>query len=187
MKKSLLLCLFALLVLAGQAQAYSLSLNTGSNIAVGDTARVDVNLALSQGEELFGYNFALSFDPSIFSFDQLSPPPGLLKNYLTGFTPPGLADRGLLTFDGALLEFPPASTNLTIASLFFTGLATGTSPLAITGSVLDLNGLDEIPLSADGSITVNGPSVVPEPATLLLLGSGLAGLCFRNRNRRSAA
>lgn len=66
-----------------------------------------------------------------------------------------------------------------LASLTFDTLSLGTSPLDL--SINDLSDAWGEPLFAD--IQGGSVNVVPEPSTLLLLGSGLAGIVFLRRKR----
>lgn len=83
-------------------------------------------------------------------------------------------------------------------TIHFTGGGTYDSS-TISGIIRLYNSVHESPvftltyvgtglLTVDGPITrftiTGGPAPVPEPATLLLLGSGLAGLAARGRKRR---
>lgn len=175
-----LLFLLCSLCLASQCLAYSLTLSPQSQtINLGQTATIDINLLLNPGEELFGFNFALSYDPAIIKFENLLFNNGLSSNYLTGFTGPSGQYPDLVTFDGALTDVPAISGNLTpLASVSFTGISAGTSLLSLTGSVLDFNGFSEIPLGATGSV-----SPVPEPATCMLVGLGMSGLALLRRRK----
>lgn len=176
MKKIIsLLCLLCSLAVACQGHAYSLSLQPQTQqIGLGETAQVDVNLLLSPGEELFGFNFALTYDPAVLGFQNLVFNNSQLQDYITGFTAPSGQYPDLVTFDGALFGFSPATGDITpLASLSFTGLAVGNSPLNVSGFVLDLNGFSEIALSANGNI-----APVPEPGTFMLLGCCLTGLAL---------
>lgn len=78
------------------------------------------------------------------------------------------------------------SSEFTLAFLTFDSLAVGTSPLGISINALGDAGGN--PLTA--SVGSGSVAVIPEPGTLLLLGSGLAGLAawrFRKtRNTTSA-
>ncbi len=170
-----LLCLLCSLTVACQSYGYSLSLSPQSQpIGVGETANVDVNLLLNPGEELFGFNFALTYDPAVVEFQNLSFNAAQLQDYITGFTAPSGQDPDLVTFDGALFGFAPITGDITpLASLSFIGLTGGGSPFNLTGSVLDFNSLSEIALNATGNI-----APVPEPGTFILLGSCLSGLAF---------
>ena len=71
------------------------------------------------------------------------------------------------------MTFPHTAANLSIV-FSYTGLQ-------------DLNdeswGLDNVTVATDPNLTTPVPTPVPEPTTLLLLGSGLAGAAIFGRKR----
>jgi PEP-CTERM motif len=75
-----------------------------------------------------------------------------------------------------------------LAILTFHPLLSGSASIAFTGSILvtDLDTFDTIESSVTGATVAIAPAAVPEPATVLLVGSGIAAALARRRreNRR---
>lgn len=182
--------LWAVLALPGLAMAFSVGISpVNQTINQTDMAVVDINLNLTGGEALYGFDFDLLFDPAILAFDSFSTtlmdpddPFNPLFDYVGGFTYESSVDPTVVSFDGFFLPWDfmtePLTGTITLASLTFMGIAPGTSPLSLTGE-LDLGNLALDRASSSGSVTV---APVPEPSTFLLLGLGLAGLVgYRRR------
>lgn len=173
----------------------SQTVNSGDPV---DVQIVIAGLGSGTAPSLGAFYLNVSFNPAILNFISLT------------FGDPNSGDQldiaggGSLTFPGPFIT-SPGSLNLweesfdtiddlnnyqagtfTLATLSFTTLAPGISPLAITDPVLSDAWGDPLYAGELHSGEINVVSAVPEPATLLLAGIGLAGLwCFRKRMRCS--
>jgi hypothetical protein len=210
MKRTLTALVLLCAVLAsGGASGFSVSLEPFEQVvAPGSTASVNVNVNLAgeqldasgfplfAGEQLFGFDFGLSWDDTILSFAGFEYAPELLGTYVLPLLDPGFSlGAGQVAFNGVDLlgglgldgfGFQTGGT-FRIATVSFLGLGLGTSPLALSGDVDLVNYLFTggalTPVSFDGSLTV---APVPEPGTMVLLGSGLVGFLGFRRRRKAA-
>lgn len=168
---------------AFSAQAASITLNGPGSITPGQAFNVTVDATnVFAGKDpatdaLIGYGFTVSVgDPAVLSFDGETAGPLALD--FTGQDGPVVGGTFLFLAPGDFTE------PLTLATLHFTALSSGTSSIAISSDLSDLSqGLAFF--SASDNISAQANIVVsPEPGTMLLVLSGLAGCIGAIRVRR---
>ena len=182
--------IFISLILAGFLACFSVvpamaipmaSLNLlDSDIAIGESFDVEVWIDGDNiGQELLGFGFDVSIDDgTYFSYDGYLMGAGFDDDSMMGFNP---HDVGGSAFPGI------GDDDVLLATLSFTALAAGTDTLTALGPYdFGFSGLfyefDGFDISASLDITV-GTAPVPEPATLLLLGTGLVGMGVFGRKK----
>lgn len=183
-----------------------------SSVAQFDTFIVDI--AIADAADLVGFQFDLAFDPAILSANSIDEG-GFLGTAGATFFIPGTIDNslGTITFTAAgLIGNGPGATGAgALAQVSFFALAQGSSALTLSNGLFqsllrDANGdlvIDTDPTSPffgdfvvqeiqipfeDGGVTVNAPVAadVPEPATLVLVGTGIAAAWRRRAKARAA-
>lgn len=168
----------------------------GANGVVGLGDTVTVSLVGNEipvgtdGNGLFGFGFSILYDGSLLSTTGATQGPLWTG---TGFvdTRNDAGHVGILANRFFMLS-GPSGNNILLATLAFTGLSVGTSPLTVgyytgegdnllfDGSVLD----GSLGFFESGSLHVVSELKVPEPNTALLVGLGLFLLGVRRRGLR---
>ncbi len=166
MMATLTLCLLACLSMTAQADPLSFTFtNANQTGAAGDVLTFDGTFINGSGDVTITGNF--------FTFPT---PPGALS----------LDDSPFLTF----LDQTISSGGVALSGDVFTvtidaaatpGVYAGVFSAFYNGATLDLESLQEFSVTVQGV----GPNPIPEPATMILLGTGLAGIVARARRRRS--
>lgn len=199
LKKMLLLLCFSFLsvfVLINHASAASLSfLPSSETINVGETVRVDVfmnelrDCHLSEFVINIGYgNPELVFDSYILGTSLTDSLLGQVDDSDGEATTGRINIAEFSWMEGA--DFNDQPESFLLASLFFTGGVGGQSTLFFENSLFrsDIDGAQIWNVvDTDTSIitVVPGANPVPEPATMLLLGTGLIGLVSSRKKRAS--
>ena len=174
---------------AAQAQTV-LSVDPGSQtVTAGTDFTVDVNIANVSG--LYGYQFDLSFNPSVLSAVSSSEGSFLTKGGSTFFIP-GTNDNthGVVsgTADTLLSNSKGASGSGNLVVFTFDAIKSGFSAITISGAELINSSFGSISSSTTGgSVTVGGmkaPEIDPSSAlgAITLLAGGL--LLLRDRSSR---
>jgi len=116
------------------------------------------------------------------------------------FVPTSVSNTFLASFNGGadtftgtdFVLFGPTTFSNTLTILDGTGIFMGATGFATaTGMTIASSGnpapdyFGTVALSGSGQITAPGLSAVPEPTTMALFGTGLAGLVLRKRSRRT--
>ena len=188
-------------LLSAQAMAASLSFTpTNSAILANDVFAVDIVLSdMRDSDTLSAFDFDINFDSSVLSFDSYSLGSGLgvvgidawdanSGNYAPGLV--YLAEFSLIAPDGFTGgsffadQFTSQSDSMTLATLSFMAINPGMSLLSFANVTLaDEDGNPFTATLHTGSVTVDP---VPEPATMLLFGTGLAGLLGGRPRKKKA-
>jgi len=196
-KSFLLVILMAIFMLLSTATSYAITISFDpltQDVNLGQQAVVDVvisGLGDYDSPSLGVFDFDVLYDPTILSFSSYS-----LGDYLGdillgeamdlswGEIGPGdvnLFELSLLSPDELNLLQP---SSFTIATLYFDTLSLGTSYLEFSIDPLIGQGFgDEYGKPLDVSLQSGSVNVVPEPGTLLLVGSGLLGVGYLRRKR----
>ena len=198
MKKLIVvLIVFLMLVFcnATMSQAVTLSFDPISqDVLLGNP--VDVELTISglgnySPDSLSTFDLNIGFDPAILDFSSVSYGDPVLGDQLdllgVGFpiitTTPSVGSVNLfeLSFNTVDELNNSQADSFTLTTLTFDTLFLGTSSLDISVNTLgDANGNQLTYSLESGSI-----NVIPEPATILLLSSGLAGLGFLRKKKKN--
>jgi hypothetical protein len=169
------------------------------DVSLGDPAAVEVfitGLGDYSPPSLSAFDLEITYDPSILSMTTVIFGDPILGDQLDLFglggnpqgvfnIAPGVENIFEISFDfpGDLEAFQ-AST-FTLATLIFDTISPGSSLLSIyIYAISDASGYSLYGDTETGVINVTSTAPIPEPATLLLLGSGMAGIGIVRRFRK---
>lgn len=187
--KKIVFTTLLILGLALPAQAASLLFSsTTTDIFVGDTLSIDINIADLAGIPLAGYDFGISYDETIFTFTgySFSDALGILDIDAFDASPvstPGTANVALGSLlDGIDLLPLQQDDPLALVTLTFEAAAAGQSAFGF--SWVEMTDADYNSIAADISdILTASATPVPAPSAVSMFALGLLSLAGITRRR----
>ena len=163
-----------------------LSIDTGSGSAqLGAT--VDFTIGIADVADLYGYQFTLNYDARYLR---------LLGGAEGGFLATGGNTYGDLgdasqagtisyVFNSLISAVPGVSGSGALATFSFETIGVGSAALSFADVIFLDSDLEDIALGVQNAqfTVLDVPSEVPEPASILLIGAGLAGVAALRRRR----
>lgn len=176
----------AFLAQATSAAAVPILSITPANQTVVEGGTSSFDVTISGVDDLYAFQFDLGFDPTFVEITGVDEGPFLGTGGSTIFLP-GAIDNvgGTVSFTAGTLSGPISGVNGggILATISFKALAEGTSALNIFNIFLLDSSLSSIEFElSTGSIDVEPR--IPEPSTMLLLGTGALALAARARRVR---
>jgi len=183
---ALILTLVALLALGAFAYAQD-----GAKVTISPAAQsveagqqATVQVMIEDVSNLYGAEVHLSFDPTLLNVSSITP--GAFPDPASGSVVSDYDNAaGTVYYAITLLAPAPAVDGSgVLCDVTFNALTEGISPVTITDAILaDVQGA-EIPVTtSNGEVVITIVPEIPEPGTLILLGSGLVGLAAFARRK----
>jgi|SRR5208283_620377 len=176
----LLLCVWAIPASAGPI----VTVASPGLVTLGNS--FTVNITITGAVDLYAFQFDLGFDPTLLQATSATEGAFLPSGGATFFIP-GTIDNtaGIIsaTADTLVGFVPGVNGNGDLVDIGFTTVGTGTSPLTLANEIFldsNLNDITGTLTFTAGTVTV---SLVPEPATLTLMGLSLLSLGASRRPR----
>lgn len=189
--------LFGSISLSGAPAVWAISLDfvpATQTVQLSDLVMVEVVISglTAGGDDSVGdFDLDVTYDASLLTASGVTFGTELGDGFFTSLQSFSLATSGVVDLAeiSFLFDLSGQSASFTLATLSFNTVGVGTSALTFSQSIVgDAFGVDLNPTSGTGSVTVEntGPNPIPEPSTMLLLGTGLAGLAAWRLRRQQA-